>query len=112
MSSVKEDFYIEVFARRSESRRDYTYVSYSDGCLSFIEGSDYPKDDYDECYGMILDKAASDKLISLIKKDGQTLEEAVKERYKGIDILYLVERFLKENDIPFRWSSNKYELGW
>ena len=33
--------------------------SYSNGCLGFIEGSDCPGSDYDECYGMILDKKAS-----------------------------------------------------
>lgn len=112
MNSAKEKFYINVFAYISESRRDYTYVSYSDGCISFIEGSDYPKDDYDECYGMILDKPSSDKLISLIKKDGQSLEDAVRERYMGTNTLYPVECFLKENDIHYRWSGNKYELGW
>ena len=45
LNSTKEEFYIEVFAYRLESRRDYiyAYVSYSDSCISFIEESDYPK---------------------------------------------------------------------
>lgn len=45
MNSTKEEFYIEVFAYRLESRRDYiyAYVSYSDSCISFIEESAYPK---------------------------------------------------------------------
>ena len=50
---------IELYANRSNIRRDYTYASYSNGCLGFIEGSDCPGSDYDECYGMILDKEAS-----------------------------------------------------
>ena len=112
MSSVNEKFYIEVFSLISECRRDYTFVSYSDGCICFIEASTYPKEDYDDCYGMILDEQSSDKLISLIKRDDQTLEEAVKEKYMGTNLLYSVESFLNENDIPYRWTSNKYELGW
>lgn len=107
-----EDFYIELYANRSNIRRDYTYASYANGCLGFIEGSDYPKSDYEECYGMILDKEASDRLITLISRDDQSVEEAVREKFTGINGLHTVEQFLKENGIPYRWSADKFELGW
>ena len=107
-----EDFYIELYANKSNIRRDYTYASYSKGRLSFIEGSDYPKSDYEECYGIILDKEASDRLITLISMDGQSVEEAIREKFDGTNILTPIEKFLKENDIPYRWSADKFELGW
>ncbi len=107
-----EDFYIELYARRSAARSDYTYAQYSNGCLSFIEGTDYHKEDYDECYGIILGKETSDKLLSIIRKDGQSIEEAVREKYSGMDILTPIEHSLKENGITYKWSSDKFELGW
>ena len=112
MSSGTEDFYTEVYSLISESRCDYTYVRYSEDCISFIEATIYLGEDNDECYGMILDRESSDKLIGLIKKDGQTIEEAVKEHYTGTNILSPVESFLMENGIHYRWSGSKHELGW
>ena len=106
-----DDFWINLFTYRSAKRNDYTDVSYSDGCFIFLEVTDWSDNDDEECYGMILDKEESDKLIRILTADGKDLQEAVKEKFDGTNILYPVEDFLKENGIQYRWSGNKYELG-
>ena len=107
-----EEFYIELYAYRSETRRDYTYACYSNGCLGFIDGTDYPITDDEESYGIVLDKEASDRMIALIRKDGQSVEEAIREKYTGLNGYTPVEVFLKENNIPYRHVDPWLELGW
>lgn len=97
-----EDFYIEWYANISNIRRNYTYASYANGCLGFIEGSDFSESDYKECYGMLLDKEARDRLITLICRDSQNIEETIWEKFDCINILTPIEKFLKKNGIPYR----------
>ena len=103
---------IKLYEHKTDQRIDYTYAQYSDGCLSFIEGTDYPITDDVESYGIALDKAASDRMIALIRKDGQSVEEAIREKYSGLNGYTPVEVFLKENNIPYRHVDPWLELGW
>ena len=111
-----EDFSVKIFDRKYAGRHDLTYVECNDGCIYFLEGTYFSKpDDEDldeECYGLILDREASEKLYSLIRKEGQSAEQAFAEAFMGVNILSPVEHYLKANGIPYKWSGSKYELNW
>lgn len=107
-----EDLLIKLYEHKTDLRIDYTYAQYSDGCLSFIDGTDYTITDDVESYGIALDKEATDRMIALIRKDGQSIEEAIRERYTGLNGYTPIEIFLKEHGIPYRNVDPWLELGW
>ena len=43
---------IKLYEHKTDQRIDYTYAQYSNGCLSFIDGTDYPITDDVESYGI------------------------------------------------------------
>lgn len=107
-----DNFFLKLCDLDRRSFKIRTDVTYENGSLIFA-GDDYrPEDDDDYYYGYLLDKEATEKLFNLIQEEGKTIQESLLSRFHGADGFSNLERFCQTNNIPFRFSGDKYELGY